>query len=481
MRLVFQDFAGEHEGVARRQHLDEIFLDFAEQPAAARDHLRRARAHQPHLQHVGLDDGADIHAVALRDHRMRDAPAAVLALPDLGEALVGLQRVAAGRDEIEHRVEIGAREPGIGRGARHLGDRVRRPGTARRRPRPSTCCASTSSAPVRAGGVSCAFSATASSAARHSSTSKRLAGTSTPRRRLVHAMVGAADALQQARGALRRADIDDEIDVAPVDAEIERRGADHRAQPAGRHRGLDLAALRDVERAVMQRDREVVVVDAPELLEDALGLAAGVDEDQRGLVALDELVDLADRVMARNARPRADARRCRACVTSGGAPPSATTRSADASPRAAAAPDSGADRRLGHRRREADGGEVGREREQPREAERQQIAALGGDQRVQLVEHDAPQRAEQIGRVGRGEEQRKLLGRGEQDVRRDRGAGAGASRPACRRCGSRCGSAAPSPRPAFRGCARCRPRAPSAARCRACAARPRGARRGRWR
>jgi hypothetical protein len=42
--------------------------------------------------------------------RMRDAPAAVLGLSDLGEALVGLQRVAAGRDEIDRGVEIGARQ-----------------------------------------------------------------------------------------------------------------------------------------------------------------------------------------------------------------------------------------------------------------------------------------------------------------------------------------------------------------------------------
>ena len=97
-------------------------------------------------------------------------------------------------------------------------------------------------------------------------------------------MIGAADALHQPRGALRRADIDDEIDVAPVDAEIERGGADHAAQFARRHRVLDLAALRDVERAVMQRDGEAVVVHAPQILEQHLGLAAGVDEHQRGLV-----------------------------------------------------------------------------------------------------------------------------------------------------------------------------------------------------
>ena len=59
----------------------------------------------------------------------------------------------------------------------------------------------------------------------------------------------------------------------------------------------------DVERAVMQRDREIVVVDAPELLEDHLGLAARVDEDQRHLVALDQLVDLAERVARRVAGP----------------------------------------------------------------------------------------------------------------------------------------------------------------------------------
>ena len=39
-------------------------------------------------------------------------------------------------------------------------------------------------------------------------------------RRLIEAMVGAADALEQTACALRRADIDDEVDVAPVDAEI---------------------------------------------------------------------------------------------------------------------------------------------------------------------------------------------------------------------------------------------------------------------
>ena len=122
-------------------------------------------------------------------------------------------------------------------------------------------------------------------------------------RRLVHAVVGAADALGKPACALRRADMDDEIDIAPVDAEIERRGGDDGAQAVGLHRLLDPAPLADIERAVMQRDRQIVVVDAPEFLEQQLGLAAGVDEEQRGLVALDRVVDVRHGVARRMAGP----------------------------------------------------------------------------------------------------------------------------------------------------------------------------------
>jgi len=52
---------------------------------------------------------------------MGHAPAAIRALSDLGEALVGFERIAAGGDEVENGVEVGARKPRIGRGASHLG------------------------------------------------------------------------------------------------------------------------------------------------------------------------------------------------------------------------------------------------------------------------------------------------------------------------------------------------------------------------
>ena len=152
--------------------------------------------------------------------------------------------------------------------------------------------------------MSCAASCTASSAARHSRISKRFAGTRIRLRGLVHAVVRAADALHDPRGALRRADVDDEVDVAPVDAEVERRGAHHRLELALAHRRLDAAPLRDVERAVVEGDREPVVVEIPQRLEHGLGLHARVDEDERRPVLADEVVDRRHRLHGEVTRHR---------------------------------------------------------------------------------------------------------------------------------------------------------------------------------
>ena len=342
------------------------------------------------------------------------------------------------------------------------------------------CCASTSSAPVRSGGVSCAFSATASMRGAAFQHLEAVGRHQHGLRRLVEPVVGAADALHQPRRALRRADIDDQIDVAPVDAEIERGRADHRAQLAGRHGVLDLAALRDIERAVMQRDGEVVVVDAPQLLEEEFGLAAGVDEDQRGLVRLDQRVDFAERVARRMAGPG----QMLVGVEHGDA--AAGRRLAPPPDRRAPRPPGGCGTRKRHRSSGSatvadrptvvSCGASANSRARPSD---KQIAALGGDQRMQFVEHDAPERAEQIRRVGAWRAAAPAAPAWSAECRADRGAGAGASMPACRRCGSRAGPAGPSRAPGFPGCGRCRPRAPSAARCRACAGPATAAGRGR--
>jgi hypothetical protein len=73
-------------------------------------------------------------------------------------------------------------------------------------------------------------------------------------------------------------------------------------------------------------------------------------------------------------------------------------------------------RRTRHRRRQAYGGEFGRQRAQTRKVEREKIAALGRGERVQLIDDDRAERPEQTRRITVGQHERDLLRRGEQDV-----------------------------------------------------------------
>ena len=112
--------------------------------------------------------------------------------------------------------------------------------------------------------------------------------------RLVQAVVGPPDPLDQPRGALGRGELDDEVDGAPVDAEVERRGADHRPQFPARHRRLDLAASArpPAEPWCRAIGRRVVVVQLPARPgEGHFRLEAGVDEDQRRPRQFDDLSD----------------------------------------------------------------------------------------------------------------------------------------------------------------------------------------------
>ncbi len=153
-------------------------------------------------------------------------------------------------------------------------------------------------------------------------------------------------------------------------------------------------------------------------LEQHLGLAAGVDEHQRGLVGLDQLVDLVEGMARAVPRPwqpllgveHFDDGRRRAAGDDdiGGFALAIALRHQEARQRF----------RLGDGGRQPDRAQLRRQLPQPRQPERQQIAALGGHQRVQLVEHDTPERAEQKRRVVGRQQQRQLLGRGQQNIRR---------------------------------------------------------------
>ena len=132
---------------------------------------------------------------------------------------------------------------------------------------------------------------------------------------------------------------------------------------------------------------------------------------------------------------------------SGRAPPSTTTRSAEL---ALIARSRVSDRplrheiapqlvRLAHGRREPDRRQPGRQPVEPREAERQQVAALRGDERVQLVEDDALQAREKAP-ARRGARAAARAARASSAGCRAAARSAGrACAPACRRCGSRRG------------------------------------------
>ena len=161
------------------------------------------------------------------------------------------------------------------------------------------CCASTSSAPWRENVTSCSPASAASTAARHSSTSKRLDGTSI-------ACEGSSSRwLERPMRWMKR--------LAPFGAPTwMTRSTSPQSMPRSRVEvattarsepsAIAASTLRrcsGVERAVMQGDGQAKIVDAPQVLEQQLGLHARVDEQQAEPVRLDRRVDLADGIARR--------------------------------------------------------------------------------------------------------------------------------------------------------------------------------------
>ncbi len=222
-----QQPAGEHEGVAGAQHVDEVFLDLAEGGAEA------ALADKPDLQQRRLDDGADVHPQCGGGAGVADVHPALAVAEQLLPLFVGAQGVAAVLDEAQHVVEIVAGQGGVGGGGDDLaidvvGQERGAAGEAEQMLRQHVQAAGARRVAVQFAGRDAEDRGLAF---QHL---EAVGGDQDGLRCLVHAVVGAADALQQAGNALRRADLDDLIDAAPVDAEVERRGGHHRAQAARR-------------------------------------------------------------------------------------------------------------------------------------------------------------------------------------------------------------------------------------------------------
>ncbi len=120
-------------------------------------------------------------------------------------------------------------------------------------------------------------------------------------RRHIDAVVRAADALQQARYALGRADLDDDIDIAPVDTEFDRRGGDQRPQLAVGHHGDGFQSHLARQRGVVDGDRQGIVIGVPQELEQQFGLGAGIDEDDGGFRLADLRHDLGHGILRHEA------------------------------------------------------------------------------------------------------------------------------------------------------------------------------------
>ncbi len=255
------------------------------------------------LEHGRRDDGADVHAVAQRGFLVPHPPEAILALHDAAIAVVGLERIAAGRDEVDDLLVVLPAEVPVWPGGPDLvveRDQVERLGAARTHHVLGQHV-------ERAGAFGLGVERVLGDrfarglALQHFEAvgrdEERAAG-------LVQAVIGAADALDHARGALGRGELDDEVDVTPVDAKIQRGGANDGAQRALGHRRFDLASLLGGERTVVKGDRQVVVIQPPELLEGELGLEAGVDENERRAGFADRVIHLGHGVVGGVPRPR---------------------------------------------------------------------------------------------------------------------------------------------------------------------------------
>ncbi len=101
-------------------------------------------------------------------------------------------------------------------------------------------------------------------------------------------MARSADPLDPAGDRSRRLDLDDEVDRAHIDPELERGGRDEGPELSPLEAILDLEPLFARDRAVMRSD-EVLPSELVQLRAETFGQPPGVDEDQRRPVPADQV------------------------------------------------------------------------------------------------------------------------------------------------------------------------------------------------
>ena len=293
-------------------------------------------------------------------------------------------------------------------------------------------------------------------------------------RRLADLVPGPPDALQPGCHRGRRLDLDDQVDGAHVDPQLQARGGDQRRQASGLQRLLDLEPLLPRDAAVV-RPHQLLAGQLVEAGGQPLGQPPGVDEDQRGPMRPDQLqqprmhrgpdrapgfgtcrrsaglllgrqlLAQAGHVLDRHDHLELEALAAHRRPRSGPRGPARRRRGRRRSPPAAAGWPTGRSAAAGRSVSAAE----------PLQAERQVGAALGAGDGVHLVDDHVLHAAQRLARLA-GEHQVQALRGGDQDVRRVLDQLRAAHRPACRRSGTR-----PAPRAApslrARRCGGCRP------------------------
>ena len=235
----------EREDVADPRLVDHLLVELADPPAGP------LAADQEDAEQPAVGDGA----AAGDGEPLGAGPAgerAGDAVPDDARAQLGeLVGGVAAAEQVEGGVVRAARQ--LRRTARCGVTRSKRSSTdqASSAVAATTCWASTSSGLVGTRSDSIAPVRIRSTATAVWARSPRCLGNSTPRRHLADLVAGAADALEGAGDAGRRLDLDDQVDRAHVDAELEAAGRDHAGQPAALEVVLDERPLLLGHRAVV--------------------------------------------------------------------------------------------------------------------------------------------------------------------------------------------------------------------------------------
>ena len=395
--VVAYGFAADQERIAGHKRGGKAFLDLAKRAAAT--------PANPDADHFLTDDRPDIHAQEPCGAWVAQLPSSVdqdQALP----AFIGTQRITSGRGEIEAAVEIGAAQIAVGACGFDLGKQV----AGVKRTGAGGVQDMLAKNLQRARGAVAAVQLTLGQGINRGDTFDCIEAVDRhqPRHRgAVVLVVRAPDPLRQALDLMGRADLDNLIDIAPINAQIKAAGRDDRAQGARRHRIFDLGALLARKRAVVKGDRQGCLVGKPEGLEKQLGLGAGVDENDARICGFNRAQNIRHGIAPAGPRPRGRQRgRQKRDIGFGAGVGNQKPRAPHESRKILGVID---------RRRKPCRDQSGRKMAQSCKGQHQLIAAFALGQSVQLVQNDAPEIAEDFRGLGIGQHQGQAFGRRQQN------------------------------------------------------------------